>query len=234
MNIQDAVGAAAMSTPVGLGLAAAQTILGGVQTAVAQNKMKKLFKTRKAYETQQETYDIKNATAYNQQTGYGAKTLDFLETNANRGLTNSLSAILQMGGDPNMVSGLLDNYNQNIGKIGADDSLLQMKKFDQFLAATETLARSKDAEYQSKENLIKDQLQMYGQKAQAGQKNMQSGLNLGLSTLTSAEMMNLYKTKATTNGVAGGGIGRVGSPFDMRPYLPPRDLTGLDLDAPNN
>lgn len=196
-NIQDIVGAAGASTPAGLAIAGIQGVAGAVQSIAANQKLKKLFKERKAYKTQQETYDIKNATAYNQQTGYGADTLNFLQNQGERGLSNGLNTLLQLNGDANMVSGLQDNFMQEMRKIGADDSMLQMRKFDQFLAATDSLAKSKDAEFQSADNLIKDQMQMYAQKAQAGQKNIQSALNLGLSSLAGAETQNLLKSSLT-------------------------------------
>lgn len=166
----------------------AQSIIGAIGQGKANKQLNRLFKQRQAYQTPQEIFDIVNMTANNAQTGLGAETLDYLTGQADRGLSSSLDAATRLGADPNQLSGLLDSYFQDIFKIGNENELAKMKKFDSLISANQLLAQNKDAEWASRENILKDQMQATGAKAAAGLQNVQSGVNLGLNALTALGM----------------------------------------------
>jgi len=178
----------------------AQALIGGGQVKRANEEMGRLFKQRKAYQTPEEIMQIVQMQQNNAQTGFGAETTEYLTTGANRGLAAGLGTAKMLGADPNALGGILDGYFQDIFKIGGENELLKMKKFDGLIDATKLLAQHKDAEWQSEENLIKDQLQAASAKAGAGQLNLQSGINLGLNALSSFATNNLYNNTPASSG----------------------------------
>lgn len=189
-----------------------QGVGGLIQQGRANKQLNKLFKQRTAFETPSEIFDILQMNQYASQTGFGADTMDFLTGQADRGLSSSLGTAQRLGADPNAIGGILDSHFKNIFKIGSEDELLKMKKFDSLLNATQLLAANKEAEWLSKENILKDKMAALATKVDAGRQNLQSGANLGLNALVAAE--NFYKTdNGTTNGssiTSSSGVGNRG------------------------
>lgn len=176
---------------------------GIYQSAHADAKAKKsqaasdkLFSQRKAYKTPSEILDVFNQSQYNAQSGFDPTTLSYITSQAQGSLAGTLDTAKQLGGDPNNFASILDQNFQDIFKIGSENNLLKMKKFDSLLSATELLAQNKDAEYGSTQNLLKDQLATQGQRTQAAQVNEQSGINLALSGVSA--LGNYYDTKNPT------------------------------------
>lgn len=193
--------------PVSTAVSAANLLVGGVQSLIgagqekrANRELSRLFKQRKAYSTPQEILDIVQMQENNAQTGFGAETLDYLTTGADRGMAAGLDTAKMLGADPNALGGILDGYFQDIFKIGGENELAKMKKFDGLINATQLLADNKVAEQISADNLIKDQMAAKAQQVAAGTQNIQSGLNLGLNALST--FANSYRD--TDNG---GGTG---------------------------
>lgn len=181
------------ATPWGAILGGAQTLIGLGEKIIGNAKLKKLFKQRKAYETPSEIFDILNSTEFRAQSGFDSETLGYLTGKAEKGFATSVGAATRLGADPNTLSGLNDEYMQDIMRIGSDNAMLQLQNFDKFLGAKKMVADSKDAEWQSKENLIKDQMQAAGMQGAAGTQDMSSGLNLLLSSLTSGQQAKLWQ-----------------------------------------
>lgn len=169
-----------------------QSLIGGGQERRANRRLKRLFSQRKAFQTPEEVFELLNLTQSNAAQGFSDETLGFLEGGASRGLAASLGTATRLGADPNQLSGVLDTYFQDIFKIGTENELVKMKKFDDFSNAVRTVAQNKEAEQISRDNLIKDQMQAEAQKVAAGQTNVNSGLNLAFNALTSLFGGNLY------------------------------------------
>lgn len=185
--------------PIGIGLAAAQTALGLVQSISGDAKMKKLLAQRRGFVTPDEIYDILNATASRASSGYDPGTLNYLTNQVDRGFSSSINAATLLGGDPNDLSAIFDQKIQASMKIGAENQLLNMKNFERFLQAESVLADNKAAEQKSREDILKDKIQAAAINKQAGLQNIGSGLNAGLSVASSYGTANLYKDMATAS-----------------------------------
>lgn len=180
----------------GLGVVAglAQSIIEGGKAKKANRELDSLFKKRSAYKTPKEVFDILNLTTSNAAQGYSDESLNYLTGQAGAGLSAGLGAATRLGADPNQLSGLLDGYYQDIFKIGNENELLKMKKFDSLTNAINLVSQHKDAEWQSQENLIKDQMQSVAARVGNAQKGVNSGLNLALQGLSSIGSAGLYDT----------------------------------------
>lgn len=186
-----------ISSIVGAATGLAQTVGGFIQAGRANKELKNLFKQRKAFQTPQEIFDILQMNEYASQTGFGADTMDFLTGQTEKGLSSSLETAKRLGADPNAISGVLDTYFQDIFKIGSEDELLKMKKFDSLLNATQLVAANKEAEYISKENILKDQMAAVAARLGKGEQNISSGANLLLNSATAFATNSLYNPDGT-------------------------------------
>ena len=158
-------------------VAGAVQAIGGLIGAKKNNAaLDRLFKQRKKFQTPSEIYDIVNMTQ-NNQAGYSPETLSYLTDQADTGLSSALGTATRLGADPNQLGSELDSYFKDIFKIGSDNELIKMKKFDSLINATQLLANNKEAEWASGENLIKDQMAAQAAKLANSQQNIQSGLN---------------------------------------------------------
>lgn len=179
--------------PIGIGIEAAQAALGLVQAISGDAKMKKLLAQRKAYVTPDEIYDILNATASRASSGYDPTTLDYLTNQVDRGFSSALNSAELLGADPNQLSNLFDQKIQASMKIGAENQLLNMKNFENYLKAESVVADNLAAEQKSQQDIIKDKLQAAGLNKQAGLQNIGSAVNAGLATASAYGTANLYK-----------------------------------------
>lgn len=217
-----------MPLPIAAAVAGvAGLIQGGIglaQQGRANKQLNKLFKQRRQFETPSEIFDILQMNQYASQTGFGADTMDFLTGQADRGLSSSLGTAQRLGADPNAIGGILDSYFQDIFKIGSDDELLKMKKFDSLLNATQLLAANKEAEWLSKENILKDQMAAIATKVQAGQQNLQSGANLALGSLVAAEKFYNDDNNNNNNSTNSGGDVLQGPGYRYNRRLDPRRI----------
>lgn len=194
INTQQRTWAAIVVGGASLAVGAYQSAKGASNQKKAEKRSEELFKNRKQYETPAEILDIFNQAQYNAQTGFSNTTLSYLTSQANGALAGSLDTAKQLGADPNSISGLLDQSFQNIFKIGSENDMLKMKKFDNLLNATQMVAQGKDAEYVSGQNLIKDQMAVQFQKGQQAQIDRQSGLNLIINGASAVATSGLFKT----------------------------------------
>lgn len=196
-----------LSVGVTAGIGLLQTGIGASRQGKANKKLKKLFAQRQSFQTPKEVFDILNSTQYNAQSGFDPQTMTFLNNSADRAFATNTGTALRLGADPNVVAGLDDQYLQSIMKIDSDNSLLQLQNFYKFLNAKQLVASNKEAEWASKEDILKDEMQMYGQKAKAGADNVNSGLNLigqGVSNYFSSQLYaDAMKTAGSKNNSSG-------------------------------
>lgn len=177
---------------VGAGLSGLQSVLGIIQMISGDARMKKLSQRRTAYQTPDEIFDILQATQNRAQQGYDPVTLNYLTNQADRTFDQASGAMLRLGGDPNELSALLDQTMQARMKIGAENHALNMENFSKYLSAVNTVAENKAAEWKSREDIIKDQMQSAGADKQAGLQNVVSAANAFMSLLSSAKTAGLY------------------------------------------
>lgn len=182
-----------MVQAIGAALGGVQAIAGGIQAISGNRRLKRLMNQREVYKMPDEVYDAFNLATNNAQTGYSADTMKYLTGQTDRALSSSLGALERMGGDPNDIMNIFDASMQNILKIGAENDQVQFQKLNSVFAGLQGIQQGKDAEYASREALLKDKMAMEAQKVQAGMQNLQSGLNLGMSALSNMESMDLYK-----------------------------------------
>lgn len=175
-----------------------QAGIGIAQSISGNARLKKLRGMRTAYQTPQEFFDM-NAMALNAaQTGYGAQTLDYLTTQTDRALSSSLGAATSLGADANTIADIYDRNVQGIMKIGADNELQQLAKFNRVYDTTQVLANQKVAEWADKEAKIKDDMAAAAQKVAAGNKNLESGLNMALGGMANKESAGVFDMQKNT------------------------------------
>lgn len=190
---------------VGSVLGAVQGIAGLIEAGKDKRELNRLFKQRKALKTPAEIFDIVSAQQMNTESGYSPQTLEYLSGKANTGLSSTLGAATKLGADPNQLSGILDSYFKDIFKIGGENELVKMKKFDGFLNALQLLSQNKEAEQISADNLIKDQMQAVASRLAKDEKNIQSGGNLFLNGISGLAGTNMYGRGSANSGSATGG-----------------------------
>lgn len=186
--------------PIMAAIAAAQTAAGIVQTISANAKMKKLMARRTAYTTPEEIFKILQATQSQAQMGYDPFTLNYLTNQSDRAFDQTTGAATRLGANPNDLSALFDQKMQSIMKIGAENHQLNLANFSKYLAALDVVASNKAAEWKSREDMIKDQLQSAGAEKTAGVQQIGAGLNAGISAYASGQTSNLYKDAGSSGG----------------------------------
>lgn len=208
-------------------LGAVQSIGGLIAAGKANKNLKRLFSQRKAFQTPSEIFDILNMAESNASTGYSPQTLEYLTSGANAGLSSSLGTAQLLGADPNMLSNLLSTYSRDIFKIGGENELMKLKKLDGVTNALKLVADNKDAEWASRDNLIKDQMAAEAQKLQAANQNIQSGTNLALNSITSAATSGLYNKNSPSGGNAASALSVSGGTNSGLQGLSPSQLIKL-------
>lgn len=190
--LADAAGAATSSSPAGMALAAGQSALGLIQTINASNKLKKLSARRTSYKTPEEYYQLLQATQSLAQQGFDPVTLNYLTNQTDRAFSSSIDAATRLGADPNQLSAIFDQKMQGIMKIGAENHQLNMENFSRYLGAKDVIGQNKVAEFNSQQDILKDQMQALGVEKQAGIQNIGSGANAFISMDASNRTSRLY------------------------------------------
>lgn len=175
-----------------------ETLIESGKVKKANKEMKRLFSKRKAFQTPQEVFDILNMSQYNASSGFSGDTLNYLTGEASEGLAAGLGTAKILGADPNQLSGMIDQYYGDIFKIGAESDLIKMRKFNDLTGALQLVAANKEAEWASKENIIKDQMQAVAQRISAGQQGINSGLNFAINSAALLAQNNMYREPKPT------------------------------------
>lgn len=219
-----------------LAYGAYKDIKGSSDAKKQQAESDRLFAARKPYKTPKEVMDVFNQTQYNAQTGYDPTTLDYLTSQTGNATNAALDTSKFLGGDPNSFASILDQNFQQIFKIGSENNLVKMKKFDALLGATNLVIGNKDAEFASQDNLLKDQLQASALKTQVDRQNQQNGLNLAISGASTIASSGLFtEPNNNTNPNAAPVSYRSGQAYQapltasVPQYVPPQVNTNFNI-----
>lgn len=236
--LSTASSAAATANPVGIGLSVAQGALGIIQSIGAQNKINRLMGKRRAYQTQQETYDIVQMAQQASQQGYDPTTMDYLTNQIDRSYADAVGDVNRLGGDPNDIANIFDKRLQAGLKVGAENHNLNMQHFAQLISAKEMLGKNKDAEWMSQQNMIKDELQAASLDKSAGLQNIAGAANTALSTVSAMDAKKLWPSAATTGATSvaqdalGSGVQSIPNLLgNITPSINPIDTSGLNSGA---
>ena len=182
-------------------LSAVSIASGIIQAAAAAKRRKalsreqdRLLAQRKTYKTPSETYEILNAAENRAQSGLDPATLAYLTGESNNAFGSALSVAQYLRADPNSLSGIYDQHLNNIIKIGAENHNQNMKNFTGYIGALGAVGESKDAEWLSRDNLLKDQMQAKQADINFAAASEQSGYNTAISGVSNLATALLYNT----------------------------------------
>jgi hypothetical protein len=185
-----------VSIGLSAGLSALQTGMGIVQTISGNSKLNALQKQRTAYQTPEEINKVLQLAMSNAQGD--TQTRDFQLNQLDRAFSSSLGASQRLGADPNGISDLFSQKINGIMKIAESSHASRTEAIGQLFNAYNLVAENKAAEWRSKEDILKDQIQAAAGKVQAGYANMSGGFNTGLSAIEANAASNLYQTPQPT------------------------------------
>jgi hypothetical protein len=208
---------------LGMGLSAVQAGLSAFQTVYGTIKATRLSKQLRAYHTPEEVYKNLNAAAMMAQQGFDPATLGYLTSQTQKQTAGALDVASRLGGDPNSLSAILGQQTNNLMKIGAENHNLNMANFQRYLSAMDNVAKNKEAEQISAQNLIKDQIKAATGEKAAGVQNFQNAGNTLMSILAAQKQMELFNPRAlpsfaTSSTLPSTGYGSAGQVLDNNDY----------------
>lgn len=171
-----------ISEIAGVALGAVQTGISLFEKAAAKKRQNKLFNQRTTYMTPEEAYKVLQATQNKAQSGLDPATLQYLTGQTDQAFSSTLGIIERMGGDANAAAAAFDQKLTSDMKIGIENHAANMENFSKYLGALSSIGESKTAEWISKDNKLRDQLQAAGAQFQ----NANTGLNSDLNTIIAA------------------------------------------------
>lgn len=183
------------------GTALYKTISGGIQEHDAAADQAK--NVRPPFVIPKEWYDNDNLAASMAQHGLTEPALNYYTTQAGRGLSSGLGAILQTGGTPSSVSDLYDTYDSNLNKIASEDAEMKNSNINNYIQANSNLGNEEEKKYALNDlQPYLDRSKANQMKQLAGQQNFYGGLtDLGNDALSYG--IGQYKksgaSPATTN-----------------------------------
>lgn len=189
--------------PVSTAAEALQFGVGLVQTISGSAKTNRLMGKRTTYKTPKEVAEVLQATQANAAEGFDATTLDYLNSQTDQAFSGYLGSAERLGADPNSLSAGFSAKMDAIMKIGSENHELNMKNFSTYLGAMDTMAANKTAEWQSREDLLKDKIQQAVQQKQEGMQNMGNAVNSFIGTQSAAKTSGLYNSDGTLKTVSG-------------------------------
>jgi hypothetical protein len=156
--ISDAISQEASS--VGGEILGAAQLYSGIKN-LKQDKADLSNLRRPFYKIQDEYIQNKNISEAQAGDGLGAATKDYYTNESGRGLNSSVSALLQGGGDMNMISSLFDKYNRSTAGLAAEDAQAHQKNIQYFQQSNRDLAGQKTTQFvvnelQPYENKLKE------------------------------------------------------------------------------
>jgi len=169
----------------------ATTGYGIYSKARANKKQKDALSKRKAYTTQDETFKILNALENRSQGD--TQTRDFQEQQIDNAFSQQLGVAELLGADANELSGMFQQKMQGILQVGQQFHASNMEAFGKYLGGLDMVAKSKDAEYGSQQNIVKDQIQAAAADGAAANATINSGINTALAGYSAYQSNKLYK-----------------------------------------
>lgn len=164
---------------------------GVYSKARANKKQKDALSKRKAYTTQDETYQILNALENKSQGD--TQTRDFQTQQIDDTFSQQLGVAELLGADANDLSGMFQQKIQGILQVGQQFHASNMEAFGKYIGALDMVAKSKDAEYGSQQNIVKDAIQAAAADGKAADATINSGINTALSGYSAYQSNKLYQ-----------------------------------------
>lgn len=176
--------------PVSASIAGVQAALGIVQTISGDARAKKARAKRTAYQTPEEIYKLLNLSLSG---GQGDTiTRDFQTGKLDRTFSQILGGATRLGADPNDLSALFDQKIQGIMKVGQEFHASNMEAMSKILTAYDTVSQNKVAEWRSREDMLKDDIQAGAADKAAGIQNIGSSANAFIGLQAASKTANLY------------------------------------------
>lgn len=164
---------------VGAGIAAAGAVYNVGSGIAKTSAAKKLAagNIRPWYNIPTEYYQNDNLAAQQAETGLSPSSINFYNTNANRGLTTGTNAILEGGGDVDNLAKIYDQFSQGLSQETAEDQNLKSQHLNTFINANKDLAGQQTQQWSlNYYDPYKDTAQLASAEKAGGQQQIQSGI----------------------------------------------------------
>jgi hypothetical protein len=174
-----------ISEIAGIATGAVQSISGA--TNLKKDKAELAALKPAFYKVQDEYNQNRNIAAQEAGGGLTSASKDLYESESQRGLGASVSALLQGGGDMNMIGGIFDKYNRNTAGLAAEDAQAHQKNIQYYQQANRDLAGQKTTQFvvnelQPYENKLKE----LTQRIQGDKANIWGGVQTAIGGLSAA------------------------------------------------
>jgi hypothetical protein len=200
-----------ISQAAGVVAGAAQSISGAVNLKKDKAELSALHRP---FMKVQDEY-IKNQQLAGQEAAGGLPTAtkDFYTSESQRGLGAGVSALLQGGGDLNMVSSLFDKYDRNTAGLASEDAQAHQKNIQYYMGANKDVAGQKTTQFvvnelQPYENKLKE----LTQRVQGDKANIWGGIQTAIGSTSAL-------------GTPGAPKGGSGGSRDTDPYITPSKVS---------
>lgn len=188
---------------IALGVGVVTTGVGIYQKSRANKKAKSALANRKAYQTPDEIFQILNATTNKAQGD--TQTRDFQTQQTDNAFANQLGVAELLGANPNDLSGMFQQKMQGILQVGQQFHQSNMEAFGKYTGALEMVASNSAAEWKSRQDFVKDDLQAAAADGAAANQTINSGINMALSGYSASQSNKLYKDYLGTLSTGGNG-----------------------------
>lgn len=183
---------------VAAGVAGAQLAFGVVKKIKADKDAKNAKSRRTPYKTPEEISKILNASFSGAQ---GDTIAENSRTNQlDMAFSQALGTSTRLGADPNDLSALFGQKMQGIFANIETSHKERMEGFSKVLAAYNLVADNKAAEWKSKQDFVKDDLQAAAESKKDAMATIGSALNAGISINSSEKIKGLYGGGGKTGG----------------------------------
>lgn len=172
---------------------------------------------RPEYEISQQAKDNQALAESMASEGLSDSAKQLYTSNADRGLTSSIDAILKGGGDVNAITDLNDGYNQSLSQFAMAEDQAKFRNLNILMRANDALGAEHDKAWQINQYApYADKAQQAAQMSASGMQNISGGINTGLSALSMAAMGKINPS-AGVPGAAGSGMPQ-GSGLDLEGF----------------
>jgi hypothetical protein len=178
--------------PISTSAEGLQLALGTVQTLIGSQREKNLIAQRKPFQTPEEASKILQATTNMVGQGLDPATLTYLTTQTNTSTANVLDVAKRLGADPNSLSAILGQQMMQLTKIGAENHAAGMQEFGQYLNALDMIAKDKEAEWASQQNILKDKIVAANTTKREGFQNVFNSINSFLGTYAAGKTGDMF------------------------------------------
>jgi len=157
------------------GLGVAKSIYGAIDSGKAKKELANLKPFD--WKIQDEYFQNRNMAGNMATQGLDSASKDFYTTEAQRGLGSTFEAISQGGGnDPNITSGLMDNYNRGLANLAATDASKRLDNIKYFIGENAKLAGKLDIKQGLKFQDYQRNLKQLMERRATGQANLWGGI----------------------------------------------------------